>query len=451
MISARRAFILALVSLSSARVAQGQSNLPSGIFIAIPPCRVIDTRKTAQGAFTAGQKRTFNVVGPDTDLSQQGGSSNGCGIPGFFTDQANNSTPGVAAVEINYVAVDAVGPGNLKAWPSDQFLLKDPDTAIINFQKLTPNLNIANGTVTSLRQDVQGDDLTIKASNGVHVVADVVGFYALPGFQNSNPGFLASVTGGHDNTAAGSSAVVGGGEFNLATGTDSFIGGGFFNFASGNASVALGSNANADNDGDFVFSDDSVDGFGSTIPFHSTVPKEFAARAVGGFRFVTAVDGDGNTTKSCAIDGNANLTCNGTINEGSNRDSKMNVSPVDGRGVLARVAALPIHTWTYKGDRPSVRHIGPMADDFAAAFRVGADDKHIAVVDADGVELAAIQALYRMLQDKSSEIARLEKEVSTQRAEIAYLRDQSRILNEIQARLGRLEKRNVAVTASIHR
>ena len=448
MISARRVFILAFVSLWSARVAQGQSNLPSGIFIAIPPCRVIDTRLTAQGAFTAGQTRTFNVVGPDSDLSQQGGSSTGCGIPGFFNDQQGNPTPGVAAVEINYVAVNAVGAGNLKAWPSDQL---EPGTAIINFQKLTPNLNIANGTVTSLRQDAQGNDFTIKASNGVHVVADVVGFYALPGFQNSNPGFLASVTGGHDNTAAGSSSVVGGGEFNLVQGTDSFIGGGFFNFASGNASVALGSNANAVFDGDFVFSDDSVDGFGSTIPFTSTVPKEFAARAVGGFRFVTAVNDVGNTTKSCAIDGNANLTCSGAITQGSNRDGKMNVSPVDGRGVLARVAALPIHTWTYKGDRPSVRHIGPMADDFAAAFRVGADDKHIAVVDADGVELAAIQALYRMLQDKSSEIARLEKEISTQRAEIAYLRDQSRIVNELQARLGRLEKRNVAVTASIHR
>jgi len=33
----------------------------------------------------------------------------------------------------------------------------------------------------------------------------------------------------------------------------------------------------------------------------------------------------------------------------------------------------------------SNRHIGPMAQDFYAAFKLGTDDKHIATVDADGV------------------------------------------------------------------
>ena len=33
------------------------------------------------------------------------------------------------------------------------------------------------------------------------------------------------------------------------------------------------------------------------------------------------------------------------------------------------------------------RHIGPVAEDFSAAFEVGEGDKHIATVDADGARL----------------------------------------------------------------
>jgi len=41
-----------------------------------------------------------------------------------------------------------------------------------------------------------------------------------------------------------------------------------------------------------------------------------------------------------------------------------------------------------------VRHVGPMAQDFYAAFKVGEDDKHITSIDEDGVALAAIKALH---------------------------------------------------------
>lgn len=43
-------------------------------------------------------------------------------------------------------------------------------------------------------------------------------------------------------------------------------------------------------------------------------------------------------------------------------------------------------------------HIRPVAQDFYAAFGVGEDPRRISTVDADGVALAAIQALYRMSQ-----------------------------------------------------
>jgi hypothetical protein len=62
------------------------------------------------------------------------------------------------------------------------------------------------------------------------------------------------------------------------------------------------------------------------------------------------------------------------------------------------------------GQDPSIRHIGPMAQDFAA-FGVGEDNNHISAVDADGVSLAAIQELHRLFQEKERQIAALEARV----------------------------------------
>jgi len=56
------------------------------------------------------------------------------------------------------------------------------------------------------------------------------------------------------------------------------------------------------------------------------------------------------------------------------------------------VSSLPISEWSYTTER-GVRHVGPMAQDFYAAFNVGEDDRHITSIDEDGVALAAIKAL----------------------------------------------------------
>jgi len=92
----------------------------------------------------------------------------------------------------------------------------------------------------------------------------------------------------------------------------------------------------------------------------------------------------------------------------SDRNIKDNFAEVDPSDILARLSAIPIETWNYKSQDPSVRHIGPMAQDFYAAFGVGEDDRHINTVDASGVALAAIQRLYQMVQEKDVQIAELE-------------------------------------------
>ena len=109
--------------------------------------------------------------------------------------------------------------------------------------------------------------------------------------------------------------------------------------------------------------------------------------------------------------GSGGLTVNGTFVSSSDRNLKENFAAVSPREVLDKVTALPISRWNFKGDA-ATPHVGPMAQDFRAAFALGTDDKHIATVDADGVALAAIQGLNQKLEAevkaKDARIATLE-------------------------------------------
>jgi hypothetical protein len=104
----------------------------------------------------------------------------------------------------------------------------------------------------------------------------------------------------------------------------------------------------------------------------------------------------------------AGLSVNGTFVSTSDRNAKQDFQPVDACSVLGKVAQLPLQTWAYKDD-PRTRHLGPMAQDFYAAFGTGADDRHIAVVDEGGVALAAIQGLLHKLDEKDARIDELER------------------------------------------
>jgi hypothetical protein len=101
-----------------------------------------------------------------------------------------------------------------------------------------------------------------------------------------------------------------------------------------------------------------------------------------------------------------NILASGTITGSSDRNVKRDFALVNSSDVLDKVAALPISTWSYIAD-DGVRHLGPMAQDFYSAFNVGMDEKHISMVDADGVALAAIQGLNQKVNEKVTEIREL--------------------------------------------
>jgi len=235
--------------------------------------------------------------------------------------------------------------------------------------------------------------------------------------------YLGTVSGGLNNTASGVAATVGGGFGNTASGYFATAGGGFGNIAAGTGSFVAGSNALNETPahvGVFLFADSSG------YAFHSAAANEFAARATGGVRFVLGIDGSGTPTWSCAASSANSWACS------SDRNLKENFQPVDVAGVLQRVVGLPLYLWNAKGTAPNVKHLGPTAQDFMAAFALGNSDKMIGMQDADGVALAAIQGLNQRLEEQrqsldeqQQRIAELEDSVSqleTLRSEIAVLR-----------------------------
>jgi hypothetical protein len=283
------------------------------------------------------------------------------------------------------------------------------------------------------------------------------GFDGTNTFGNAASGGGSVIGGGIVNRAAGLDSTVSGGVQNTASGDYSTVPGGNLNTASGQFSFAAGQRANANHAGTFAWGDSQ------DANLVSTAPNQFLIRAGGGVQLGTNTSlFFGNNTRQMVnlwgteygigvqaatmyfrcdtspgepfagfrwykggthndVNGNAGggtelmslgstyLYVNGSFVSSSDRNKKENFAPVQPREVLEKVVALPITRWNYKSDA-GTSHIGPVAQDFHAAFAIGPDNKHIATVDADGVALAAIQGLNQKLEETRTELKRRDAE-----------------------------------------
>jgi hypothetical protein len=244
------------------------------------------------------------------------------------------------------------------------------------------------------------------------------------GLNNSVSGEGAYIAAGGYNTVSGEGAVIDGGFNSTAAGTFATIPGGYVNNAAGTYSFAAGARASAAQTGTFVWSDGSD---GDTI-LTSSRTYQFLARASGGFTL---------WTNAASTVGATLAPGSGTWASASDRNMKTNVAPVDDAAVLDKVSRLPIKRWSYITER-GVRHVGPMAQDFYAAFGVGEDDKHITSIDEDGVALAAIKALHaenvRLKAGQRDLRSRLAAATTSQATRIAAMQTQiQRLTTEMAA------------------
>jgi hypothetical protein len=281
-------------------------------------------------------------------------------------------------------------------------------------------------------------------------------------WDDASTGLYSTAFGQNDRANGDASVAMG--KASIARGFASFAMGEGTN-AAGYASVALGygaSTANAGNsprNGTFVFSDFSspitypsgqstfVD---ITTQFHANLANTFNVRAVNGSFFYTntalttglnfnsttanlilnnsklAMASDGSTTlysNSSQTSGVILFAGGGSWNSVSDRNMKENFADIDGEEILRRLRNVPILSWNYKAQNARIRHIGPMAQDFMAAFHVGEDDKHISTIDPDGIALAGVKAL--------------DERTLTQQQQIDALRQENA---ELRERLLRIEK-----------
>mgnify|MGYP002777896078 CR=1 FL=1 len=185
--------------------------------------------------------------------------------------------------------------------------------------------------------------------------------------------------------------------------------------ASGAYSTALGVNASTDGkDGAFVIGDNS-----KSQLLVSGADNQFSARFVGGYQLFT----NRQMTIGVSLAGGGN-----SWEVISDSTKKENFRPADGAQFLRKIAAMRLGSWNYRGqDKTRMRHYGPMAQDFFAAFghdgvgTVGCDTL-INQADFDGVNLIAIKALLQEVEQLKAENGRLKIENAALGRETASLR-----------------------------
>jgi hypothetical protein len=216
------------------------------------------------------------------------------------------------------------------------------------------------------------------------------------GSNNIADNLQATVSGGFGNQATAQFSTIAGGSANRATGDGAIAAGGAGNIAGGSYSFAAGNRATASDPGEFVWnSSDSVAFNPKLLGFWGgNTANTVNMRAARGFSFTS-----GGGTQCSLGAGTTGWNC------ASDRSLKDKILIVNPRAVLEKVANLPISTWVMTGYE--ALHMGPMAQDFRAAFGLGRDDKTINTTDAQGVALAAIQGLHQMVKARDAEIAKL--------------------------------------------
>ena len=300
------------------------------------------------------------------------------------------------------------------------------------------NLNTANDFYST----IAGGDSNI--SEGIYSFVggghsnDANGYYATisGGRYNSTFGGSPAIGGGHSNRAGNYGAISGGysnmadnyssisgGQSNTATGYSATICGGDGNSVGGSYSAILGGSGNANNGyyctilgGEFDTLQSSLSmAFGYNVFISGANQVEFFDGAYYGRFGVNRDDRDGGLSHPIHVgtstsNGNgAYLTAGGTWTNTSSRTVKENFTPFENNTLLDKINGLSVTTWNFKSS--TEKHIGPVAEEFVAAFDVGVireedglrDNRALAAGDVAGVALAGVQELITQNKELKAE------------------------------------------------
>ena len=252
---------------------------------------------------------------------------------------------------------------------------------------------------------LDGGSRSVIAGGSQHGMTNANYAFIGSGDENIVTADYATLTGGRNNTICSQYGFVGAGAYNTVSGLFGAIPAGISNSVTGAYGFAAGRNAKALHHGAFVWADST------TEDFASEGNDEFRVRAYGGAYIVTGAQGG----PGLYVDGSP---VGGQV---SDRNKKKNFEALDTEEVLEKLASLEITRWNYKREPDdSVKHMGPMLQDFKPAFYPGREiGETITWQEMHGVELAAIHGLNVKLERKVVEKTR---EIETLRDELAQLR-----------------------------
>ena len=451
-----------------ATVAGGTSNLASGVSATV-----------GGGQFNQAESYYDTVGGGTANTANGGGDTVGGGngnqalsvnssVAGGQTNTANAGWAGLGGGLFNQVnaTYGAIGGGlgnNLQSGATAAFIGGGQDNTISNSADHADvaggwNNTIGIGAYDSfigggVNNTNNGTWSTISGGDHNKILASVDHATIGGGGYNTNGGGSATVAGGYLNAATAPDATVGGGNLNTAGGNYATVPGGYNNHANGAYSFAGGYGITAGNSGAFVWNGDTSIS-GTTI----VVGSVFWVQEPGGFT-LNGETGNGtiecdnlsikstgqvliNTTATLPSEplvvGPGNAYCDGsTWVSVSDRNAKQDIASINPLEVLEKVSALPITEWEYKQTQAGAKHIGPMAQDFHAAFGLdGSDDTHISTVDEGGVALAAIQGLNQKLEETQQTVAAKDDEIKNLKEQNDLLAQRLNALEQMVQNLG---------------
>ncbi len=439
----------------------GEQSTNNGIYSA-----TIGYRTTASGAAAIAMGESTTAYGDVATAMGEGAvaSGNDSTAMGAFTSASGDSATSMGVI------TTASGPVST-AMGDRTVASGNVSTAMGEYTLASGSISTAMGASTV----ASGNDSTSMGlgTTASGLVSTAMGESTTASGSVSTAMGESTVASGHAATSMGLSTTASG-PVSTAMGASTVASGyaatamGASTVASGYAATAMGNLAQAINHGTFVWADNF-----NSVPFASTAPNQFLVRAAGGVGInmnhpdgaslyvqgertngwphsvgffentstatnvapaLRVVNGSGTSPDGAlsvsaagpgliAEFGNAfsfvvTITNDGTIySKGlaltSDRNAKEHFTALDAKTVLAKVAALPVTQWNYKDDGLEKKHIGPVAQDFQAAFGLnGGDDRHISVVDEGGVALAAIQGLNQKLEAQQAENTALQAQLA---------------------------------------
>ncbi|MBN1213387.1 MAG: tail fiber domain-containing protein [candidate division Zixibacteria bacterium] len=283
--------------------------------------------------------------------------------------------------------------------------------------------NLADDNYTSItggRNNIAGAEYSTVTGGYGNEANDLYAFVG-GGENNEANARHTTVCGGESNIASAWYSTVCGGWKNISGDLYATISGGYNNVIGGHFSVIpCGRSINIGNNASYSMA------FGDSVVVTDSFRVILFEGTRSGRLGVNRDDDDGSVSYPIHVgtstsNGNgAHLTAGGTWTNGSSRAFKENFRDLDGREVLRLINEMPIQSWTYKDT--DEKHIGPVAEDFQAAFDIGTVDengwrenKYLAASDVAGVALIGVKELYSIVQQieiQSSKIEKLEAELA---------------------------------------